>query len=69
MTGPARRVRDRMRSLLRSPAARWRDRLPGFLFPGDPGSGASVREPRRPKRTPPSDAMALQIPRDHSARD
>jgi len=80
LTAPARWVRDRMRHLLR----RRRLHLPhlfrkrggglGFgrherLFPDDPPFLSGVREPRRPKPTPPSDAIALQSPVEHSARD
>jgi hypothetical protein len=39
------------------------------LFPDDPGFHSGVREPRRPKPMPPADAVALEIPREGSARD
>jgi len=53
---------------------RLRTRFPGFggneyLFPDDPPFAAGVREPRRPKPSPPSDAVALQPPTEHSALD
>jgi hypothetical protein len=80
MTAPARWVRDRMRHLLRRRRLHlphligrrhanlsqvWRERL----FPEDPPFLSGVREPRRPKPAPPSDAIALQPPAEHSARD
>jgi hypothetical protein len=69
---PARMARHGLRRLLRSRSARRADRMRlkyGPLFPGDPGSPAGVREPRRPKPTLPADAVALDIPREESARD
>lgn len=76
ITAPARWVRGSLRRLLRSPAARRRDRMrrggcrgDERLFPDDPGFHSGVREPRRPKPTPPTDAVALDIPRDHSPLD
>ena len=69
---PARLARDGVRWLLRSPSARRRERMLrrfGPLLPGDPGFPSGVREPRRPKPTLPSDAVALDIPREESARD
>ena len=80
LTAPARWARDRMRHLLR----RRRLHLPRLfrkgasrfdwgrherLFPDDPPFLSGVREPRRPKPGPPSDAIALQSPVEHSARD
>jgi hypothetical protein len=63
-------VRRRVRWLLRSRAARRRgwDGLNERLFPDDPGL-SGVREPRKPRPTPPADAVALRQPTDHSARD
>jgi hypothetical protein len=75
MTAPARWVRGGgLRRLLRSPSARRWDRMSrGWggerLFPDDPGFHSGVREPRRPKPTPPTDAVALDIPREHSPLD
>jgi hypothetical protein len=84
LTAPARWVRDRMRHLLRRRRLhlrlprlfRRRGAGPGFgfgrherLFPDDPPFLSGVREPRRPKPGPPSDAIALQLPAEHSARD
>lgn len=74
MTAPARWMRDRLRRLMRSPSARRRDRMRrGWggedLFPDDPGFHSGVREPRRPKPTLPTDAVALDIPREHSPLD
>ena len=38
------------------------------LFPDDPPFLSGVREPRRPKPSPPHDAIALEPPTEHSAR-
>ncbi len=73
LTAPARWARPRLRELrrrvrwaLRSRAARRRgwDGLNERLFPDDPGL-SGVREPRRPRPTPPADAVALQQPTEH----
>lgn len=65
---PARRALHGVRRLLRSPAARRRDRMllrpGGPMFPNDPGFPSGDREPRRPKPTLPSDAVALDVPRE-----
>lgn len=69
LTAPARWARPRLRHLLRSRSARrrgWDGRE--RLFPDDPGLPGGVREPRRPKPMPPSDAVALQPPAP-SSRD
>jgi hypothetical protein len=68
----ARRVRNGVRWLLRSRSARRRDRMRRRdewerLFPDDPGFLTGVREPRRPRPSPPSDAVALDVPKDSSA--
>lgn len=81
LTAPARWARPRLRALrrrlgwmlrrlLRSRAARRRgwDGLNERLFPDDPGL-SGVREPRRPRPMPPTDAVALRQPTEHSARD
>lgn len=77
LTAPARWARPRLRELrrrvrwaLRSRAARRRgwDGLNERLFPDDPGL-SGVREPRRPRPTPPADAVALRQPTEHSGRD
>ena len=77
LTAPARWARPKLRALghtvrwlLRSPAARrhgW-DGRHERLFPDDPGL-SGVREPRRPRPMPPTDAVALRQPTEHSARD
>lgn len=80
LTAPARWARDRMRYLLRrrrlhlphlfrTRAARFGRGRHERLFPDDPPFLSGVREPRRPKPGPPSDAIALQSPVEHSARD
>jgi hypothetical protein len=80
MTAPARWVRDRMRHLLRRRRLHlphlFRNRAGGRgwgmherLFPDDPPFLSGVREPRRPKPSPPHDAIALEPPTEHSARD
>lgn len=67
MSSPAQWARGRFRWLLRSRAARQRDRM--FGIGGDPQFPSGVREPRRPKPKPPSDAVALQVPRENSPLD
>jgi hypothetical protein len=78
MTAPARWVRRRVRHLfrrrrlhmphlLRSRSTQWGTHE--RLFPDDPPFLSGVREPRRPKPSPPSDAVALQPPVEHSALD
>jgi hypothetical protein len=75
IAAPGRWIGDRLHWLLRSPAARRRDQMMRMgggherLFPDDPPFLSGVREPRRPKPTPPSDAIALQPPAEHSAHD
>lgn len=70
LTAPARWVRSRLRWLLRSPSARRRGWGGGHerLFPDDPGL-SGMREPRRPRPGPPTDAVALREPTEHSLRD
>jgi hypothetical protein len=77
LTAPARWARPRLRALrrqlrhlLRSRSARRRgwDGRHERLFPDDPGL-SGVREPRRPRPMPPTDAVALREPTEHSARD
>lgn len=71
LTAPARWARPRLRRLLRSRSARragWGDGRGERLFPDDPGLGG-VREPRRPRPTPPADNLALRTPSENSAHD
>lgn len=77
LTAPARWARPRLRALrrrlrwlLRSRSARRRGWGGSHerLFPDDPGL-SGVREPRRPRPMPPTDAVALRQPTEHSARD
>ena len=65
MSTPTQWARHRIRRLLRSRSARLRDLMGGLG--GDPGFPSGVREPRRPNPKPPSDAVALQVPRENSA--
>ncbi|ACU69810.1 hypothetical protein Caci_0877 [Catenulispora acidiphila DSM 44928] len=55
-------VKTRVKRIMRSKKARQRDRERGGRdWPGGPDGG--VREPRRPKGTPPQDSIQLAEPR------
>ncbi|MGH6655895.1 MAG: hypothetical protein ACRDVE_11905 [Actinocrinis sp.] len=72
LTAPGRWVGDRMRSMRGGRMMRKQARMmrmgPGCegLFPDDPPFLSGVREPRRPSPAPPSDAVALEPPNEHT---
>lgn len=71
LTAPARWVESRIgawsrRRMLRGHARFMRMGGGEGLFPDDPPFLSGVREPRRPSPVPPSDAVALEPPNEHT---
>ena len=62
LTAPIRWLGHTMRAVRPKPGRRGNLRPPGGWFDNPDGGPGGVREPRRPKRTPPAGAMALPEP-------